>query len=169
MRKAVITVVFFSMLFAIFTAATNLAVDGKKGSSAPVFKFENNDTVVFIDKMKGEWVLLQFWASTDAKSRIDMQRYAAIESHINSSEKCNFRHVGVNLDSNESLFKEIVRRDGIASNTQFYADGNRAERLKEAYHINQDGFGAFLIDPQGKIVAKNPTREQLLTLTKKGS
>ena len=52
MKKTVLTVVFFAMLLSLFTASTNLAVDGSKGSTAPVFKFENSDTVMSIDKMK---------------------------------------------------------------------------------------------------------------------
>ena len=170
MKKAVITVVFFSMLLSLFTASTNLAVDGSKGSSAPVFKFENNDTTMSIDKMKGEWVLLQFWASTDAKSRINLKQYASIESMLSESTgKSQFRHIGVNLDSNKQLFEEIARRDGLSRNTQFYAEGNRANRLKTAYHLDSDGYGAFLINPEGKIVAKNPSKDYLLSLIRKAS
>ena len=166
MKKTVLTVVFFAMLLSLFTASTNLAVDGSKGSTAPVFKFENSVTVMSIDKMKGEWVLLQFWASTDAQSRIDVNRYASIESSLNTGQdKSQFRFIGVNLDNSEVLFKEISRRDGLSRNTQFYAEGNRANRIKSAYHLDRDGFSAFLIDPNGKIVAKNPTKEQLMKIS----
>lgn len=170
MKKAVLTVVLFSMLLSIFTASTILAVDGSKGSTAPVFRFENNDTTVSLDKMRGEWVLLQFWASSDAKSRLDMKRYTSVHTMLTSdAENSTFSHIGVNLDNNEMLFREIVHRDGLTSNTQFYAEKNRADRLKSAYHLDRDGFGAFLINPEGKIVAKNPTKEQIQSLIRKAA
>ncbi len=170
MKKAVITVVLFSMLLSIFTASTLLAVDGSKGSTAPVFKFENNDTTLSLDKMRGEWILLQFWASSDAKSRLDMKRYTAINTTLTSdADNAKLSLIGVNLDNNEMLFREIVQRDGLASNTQFYAEKNRADRLKSAYHLDRDGYGVFLINPEGKIVAKNPSKQQIQSLINKAA
>ena len=52
-------IVLFAALIALFTAATDRAVDGAKGSKAPVFKIERADSLVQLDNLKGEWILLQ--------------------------------------------------------------------------------------------------------------
>ena len=75
MKKTIMIIVLFAVLIGLGTAATINAVDGRKGSSAPVFKVEANDTIVSLDDMKGHWVLLQFWATSDAKSRISTKQY----------------------------------------------------------------------------------------------
>ena len=63
-------IVFFAVLLLLGSAATNNAIDGVKGFQAPIFKVERTDSVVSLDDMRGHWVLLQFWSSSDARSRI---------------------------------------------------------------------------------------------------
>lgn len=46
-------IVLFAALIALFTAATDRAVDGAKGSKAPVFKIERADSLVQLDNLKG--------------------------------------------------------------------------------------------------------------------
>ena len=54
MKKPMFIIVLFAALIALFTAATDRAVDGAKGSKAPVFKIERADSLVQLDNLKGK-------------------------------------------------------------------------------------------------------------------
>ena len=89
----------FAALIALFTAATDRAVDGAKGFKAPVFKIERADSLVQLDNLKGEWVLLQFWSSADASSRLAAKEYSRLHSAVNQGAgQERFRHLAVNFD-----------------------------------------------------------------------
>ena len=95
-----------------------------------MFRIENNDSTVALDQLKGQWVLLQFWKSSDAASRIAVKQYTEMESKLDSLTVERFNHLAVNMDRNERLFNEVVRRDGLDAGSQFHASGSRAEKLK---------------------------------------
>ncbi len=151
-------IVLFAALIALFTAATDRAVDGAKGSKAPVFKIERADSLVQLDNLKGEWRLLQFWSSADASSRLAAKEYSRLHSATtDSAGNEQFRHLAVNFDRSSSLFREIVRRDGLNAKSQFYVgDGQMRSSLARNYHL-EAGMKAFLINPDGQIVAVNPS------------
>lgn len=162
MKKTIMIIVLFAVLIGLGTAATIHAVDGKKGSKAPVFKVEANDTIVSLDDMKGHWVLLQFWATSDAKSRISTKQYSdLIRTNPANRPSERFRFLAINMDRSEKLFKEIAKRDGMDEKAQFHVAGKKAGKLVKDYHL-ENGMHSYLINPQGKIVAKDPTKQQLI-------
>ena len=138
------------------------AVDGAKGFKAPVFKIERADSLVQLDNLKGEWVLLQFWSSADASSRLAAKEYSRLHSAVNQGAgQERFRHLAVNFDRSSSLFREIVHRDGLNAKSQFHvADDAMRGNLAKSYHLDV-GMKAFLINPDGKIVAVNPSAETI--------
>lgn len=161
-------IVFFAVLLLLGSAATNNAIDGVKGFQAPIFKVERNDSVVSLDDMRGHWVLLQFWSSSDAPSRIAGKQYTAIEQKLNDGQSAErFHLLSVNMDRSERLFREIVRRDNLNAETQFRAQGEEASKIIDAYRLD-NGFQSFLIDPQGKIVATNPDPETVARIVAEG-
>lgn len=156
-------IVFFAVLLLLGSAATNNAIDGVKGFQAPIFKVERNDSVVSLDDMRGHWVLLQFWSSSDAPSRIVGKQYTAIEQKLNDGQSAErFHLLSVNMDRSERLFREIVRRDNLSAENHIHVDGSQANRIIHDYRLTE-GFKSLLIDPKGRIVAMNPSIE---TLTK---
>lgn len=99
MKKTMSIIVFFAVLLLLGSAATNNAIDGVKGFQAPIFKVERNDSVVSLDDMRGHWVLLQFWSSSDAPSRIAGKQYTAIEQKLNDGQSAErFHLLSVNMD-----------------------------------------------------------------------
>lgn len=157
-------IVIFAVLLGLGSAATSSAVDGTIGSQAPVFRVERNDSSVALDNMKGQWILLHFWASSDAASRIACKQYTELEQSQpadNPGER--FHLLAVNLDRSERLFREIVRRDGLSAKSQFFIERSHAVKIMDDYHLDK-GLSSFLINPEGKIVAKNPSEQQLIEL-----
>lgn len=165
MKKKVSLPAFFvtlSLLACTFIAATDRAVDGIAGAKAPVFKVERADSLVLLDNLRGEWVLLQFWSSADASSRLAVREYSRLGAVAN--ETGHLRHLAVNLDRSQRLFYEIVRRDGLDEKSQFHVGDDAARSaLAGDYHLDS-GMKAFLIDPDGKIVAVNPSAATIVRL-----
>jgi hypothetical protein len=162
MKKTAFIIAVFAALFALITASTNNASDGVTGSVAPVFKIERADSTVKLDNLKGEWVLLQFWTSADASSRLAVNEYSRIYSAIlKDVNREPFRLLAVNFDRSQAIFNEIVRRDGLNANSQFYVENDDLRnRLAKSYHLD-GGMKALLINPNGQIVAVNPSAETI--------
>ena len=161
MKKTILTLALFAgMLFA--SSGYNGKVFGtEQGDWAPVVSFTEDDAPVSVDQFRGKYLLLSFWSSTDASSRVDVNKYSSWIGSI--SADANVDHVAVNFDTNRTLFDEIVRRDNLTGTKQFNVQGDMARDIIESYGLS-DGFGSVLIDPQGRVSAINPSKEELTAL-----
>ena len=64
------------------------------------------------------------------------------------------------MDRFPAVFEEVVKQDGLNfSEVALEADGFQSKLAKELKLNNQ--FGNFLVDEQGKIIAKDFTPEEL--------
>lgn len=132
-----------------------------KGNEAPALSIAEADSVISADRKQGLYTLLTFWTSTDAPSRRAANLYTAwVRSHPGAP----LNIVGVNFDESENLFNEIVRRDSLDADYHFNATDAEARAVTDNYGLRK-GYGSVLIDPYGKIIAYNPTDEQLETLS----
>lgn len=151
------------VLFIVFlinvSAHTGKVIDAVEGYTAPFFQLEQDDSTLSVAAMRGKYVLLTFWASSDAPSRIACNNYTDFVKSIGDEGK-HFSHFAVNFDRSERLFRELVRKDGLDSKAQFYAQGEKADRVIKDYHLEK-GFQTFLIDPQGRVIARNPETKHL--------
>ena len=106
---------------------------------------------------QGDYVMLNFWKSTDAASRQAANEYTAwLRSHPESDLKL----LSINLDESPTLFYEIMRRDSLIGSSQYHLQGDTARAVIDSYGLD-DGLGSVLIDPSGKIVAHNPSQQEL--------
>lgn len=127
------------------------------GRKAPYLHIKDADRELTLTEMRGEYVLLNFWTSTDAASRVAANDYTSwVEHH----PKADVNLLSVNFDKSEGLFHEIVRRDGMDESSQYHVSGSQAEEIRRSYAL-KDGYGTVLINPQGKIIAHNPTDADL--------
>ena len=67
--------------------------------------------------MKGKYVLLSFWASYDAQSR--MQNASLSNALRSASRNQNVEMVSVSFDEYQSIFEETIRKDQIVTPTCF--------------------------------------------------
>lgn len=133
------------------------------GSFAPRFEIRNEEASVSLDDYRGKYVVLSFWAAADARSRLRCNELTTAVDAVNSRNDIaddRICLVAVNFDRSRKLFQEIVRRDNLDNDTQFYVDGSSADRLRRDYDLD-NGYNSFLISPQGKIIAVNPTSDYL--------
>jgi peroxiredoxin len=123
------------------------------GSIAPDFTQNDvNGIPVRLSSFKGKYVLIDFWASWCGPCR---QENPNVVRNYNKYKGKNFTVLGVSLDKPDAkaAWLAAIKNDGLTwtqvSDLKFW--NNLAASLYGVQSIPQN----FLIDPQGKIVAKN--------------
>lgn len=124
---------------------------GAVGSTA--LDFTQNDTAgkpVSLSSFKGKYVLLDFWASWCKPCRAENPN---VVKAYNKFKNKNFTVLSVSLDQSKDAWLKAIANDKLTwnhvSDLQYW---NNA--VAQLYHI-QSIPGNFLIDPTGKIIAKD--------------
>ena len=128
------------------------------GDVAPDFKFQTtSEQLRELSDLKGRPVLLSFWASYDATSRMQNTR---LSNALRQSAPNNVEMVSVSFDEYASIFQETVRKDRIVAPTCFVETKGEASGLYKKYRLEK-GFGNYLLDENGVIIAKNISASEL--------
>lgn len=155
-------IVLFAVLILSLSAHTDRVYDAYVGMKAPVFAVADSTTSVSLENLRGRYVVVSFWSSTDAQSRLAAKSYDKLAGQIakvpRSEERLCF--LSVNFDRSERLFREIMRRDNFTAKTHFYVSGSTADALVSNYRLDS-GYRSYLIDPTGKMVDVNPSPTRL--------
>ena len=133
------------------------------GDIAPDFKIQSmsaGQPLAELSDMKGKYVLLSFWASYDAQSRM---QNVSLSNVLRSSR--NVEMVSVSFDEYQSIFKETVRKDQIVTPTCFVETEGEDSGLFKKYRLNR-GFTNYLLDGNGVIIAKNISAADLSAYVK---
>lgn len=148
---------------ALAMAALSACSEGAADLSekAPELSLSDGASTVSLSDRRGEWVLLQFWNSTDTRSRLAARDGAELSRDMNIS------YMLVNLDYSEKLSREVARRDGMPEAARLHAAGASAERIIREYGLS-DAMHSYLINPQGRIVARDPEPEAITRLVTGG-
>jgi peroxiredoxin len=146
---------------AYFTTKLNAYVEGYRkfaiGSIAPDFiQPDPNGKEVQLSSFKGKWLLLDFWASWCKPCRAENPNL--VEAYNRYKNK-NFNIFSVSLDSDKSAWMKAMIADHMLWSHASDLKGweNSAAR---AYQINSIPM-SLLLDPNGKIMAKNLRGEAL--------
>ncbi|MDN5285083.1 MAG: hypothetical protein JWR38_1357 [Mucilaginibacter sp.] len=129
------------------------------GSLAPDFiQNDVNGAPVKLSSFRGKYVLIDFWASWCGPCR---QENPNVVRNYNKYKTKNFTVLGVSLDKpdGKSAWLAAIKSDGLewtqVSDLKFW--NNEAAALYQVSSIPQN----YLIDPTGKIIAKNLRGEDL--------
>ena len=128
------------------------------GDIAPDFKIQSmsaGQPLAELSDMKGKYVLLSFWASYDAQSRM---QNVSLSNVLRSSR--NVEMVSVSFDEYQSIFKETIRKDQIVTPTCFVETKGEFSGLFKKYRLGR-GFTNYLLDENGVIIAKNISASEL--------
>jgi peroxiredoxin len=121
--------------------------------------FQQADTsgaMVSLTSFRGKYVLVDFWASWCGPCR--MENPNVVEAYEQFKSK-NFTVLGVSLDRSREPWIQAIKQDGLnwtqVSDLKFW--NNDVAKKYKITSIPQN----FLVDPQGKIIAKNLRGEEL--------
>mgnify|MGYP000514693899 CR=1 FL=1 len=110
-----------------------------------------------LDDLKGKYVLISFWASYDAQSRM---QNASLSNALRSTARNNVKMVSVSFDEYQSIFEETIRKDQIVTPTCFVETKGESSGLFKKYRLGR-GFTNYLLDENGVIIAKNISAAEL--------
>lgn len=119
-----------------------------------------NGNKIDINKSDYKYLLVNFWASWSKTSRKANPYF--IKS-FNQFQTKGFKIVSVSLDSDTNLWQQAIKEDGTSAFFQLNdRDGMKSAYLKD---FEVDFIPAnFLIDNNGKIIAKNLRKDELYKL-----
>jgi hypothetical protein len=160
MNKVLLTIAVLALLTLFTSAYYSAPADSRIGYKAPSLVLgKSNNGLSPLQQHRGENLLLTFWSSADAQSRLDNMRYDRL-SRVQGS---NYTHVSVNLDRSQSVFNSIVAIDNLDRSAHFGTSTDSQETIIKSWRL-EDGYHSFLIDPQGIILAVDPDAAQLAKL-----
>lgn len=157
MKKSLLIIAIFAGILVCAVGYSDSQYRTSLGHIAPALWVPDNADGVSLNDLRGNYVLLNFWKSTDAPSRRSTNRYTAwLRRHPDNKIK----YMSVNIDESVNLFKEIVQLDSLIPSTQFHVEGKVARAVSDNYGLDK-GLGTMLIAPDGKIIAHNPSLDDL--------
>jgi peroxiredoxin len=113
---------------------------------------------VSLSSFRGKYVLVDFWASWCRPCRMENPNVVKAFNKFNNK---NFTVLGISLDREKDPWIKAIEKDGLVwtqvSDLKFWE--NEVAQLYRVQGIPQN----FLVDPNGKIVAKNLRGEALET------
>ena len=125
------------------------------GDKAPEFKICGERELVDLKDLRGKYVLLSFWASYDANSRM---RNATLNHATHQTS--NVEMVSVSFDEYKSIFYETIKKDGIVTDNCFVELEGEKSDIYKTYRLHK-GFKNYLLDENGVIIAKDISASQL--------
>ncbi len=125
------------------------------GKIAPEFEEKTAEQIpIKLSSFKGQYVLVDFWASWCGPCR--QENPNVLRAYETFKDK-NFTILGVSIDENASAWTKAVKADGLVW-TQVL---DRTQAISQTYGVVSIPRN-FLLDPEGKIIAKNLRGPELM-------
>lgn len=132
------------------------------GDALPDIVLKNKlDETSNLNQFKGKYVLIDFWASWCGPCRLGNRKLVQLHADLNPDK---IEIVGISIDTDKAKWLKAIEKD----------------KIKFSQFIDPNGFDAdvallfgveelplkYLFDPDGILVKKNPTDEEIINLIK---
>ncbi len=155
MKKTLFTIVTACVLLVFLAANSSNPKGNGLGRIAPNFVTENEFRRFELQRNNENYVLLTFWNSVDAESRIANVTYDRALKNVKGIE-----YIAINFDKSYGVYREMLKLDGVNSVKQFYDCDGEEGKLYSRYGLKK-GMKSLLLDKSGKVIAENPTVREL--------
>lgn len=158
MSKLLSVVAVLLVVFSFTSFVDKNAIPGEgliEGYKAPQIILDELDA----NALHGKKVLVSFWATYDAASRASNSLLAAQLRKL----PADVRLVSIDFDENPVIFEETVRLEQLDKSTQFHARKGSSSEMFKTFRLNE-GFGNYLLNEEGVIIAKNLDPKRLYEL-----
>ena len=118
-----------------------------------------NGDRVHLSDYKGRKVVVNFWASYDAQSRVSN---VSLHNYLKMNNS-DATFVSISLDENIHVAERTLAMDNLDTISQFCEIKGSASALYRDFKLNR-GFRSYLIDEEGVIRAMNMTPDDLRSL-----
>ena len=121
------------------------------GKIAPAIEYKDeNGKAVSLASFKGKYVLLDFWASWCGPCRAENPNVVKMYQKYKAK---GFEILSISLDQDEKAWKEAIKKDGLV--WSHVADLAYSQQTLATNYNVQAIPKTFLLDKEGKIIAKN--------------
>lgn len=132
------------------------------GDALPDIALKNKlDVTTNLNQFKGKYVLIDFWASWCGPCRLGNRKLVQLHADLNPDK---IEIVGISIDTDKAKWLKAIEKD----------------KIKFSQFIDPNGFDAdvallfgveelpskYLFGPNGILVKKNPTDEEIINLIK---
>lgn len=157
MKKIFVERLIISSLIIMMFTGLSLNPEGTEvGDIAPQLMLEDVDDLC--RQSESDYVLVSFWASYNAESRINN----ALMDYACSTRK-EVEMISVSVDENKSVYETSIEIDDIKTSLCYLSQGKQKNRIQKVFNLTK-GFGNYLINKEGVIVARNITPKELTLL-----
>lgn len=153
------------LFFIFFIIANTFIVNGqiKVGDKLPAIKLKSSrNSDVNLTSFQGKYILIDFWASWCGPCRLGNKKLVKLYSEI-SPDKIEI--IGISIDTDPNKWLKAIEKDKIKF-TQLIDPKGFDSNTSVLFGV-EELPSKFLFNPEGILIAKNPTEEEIIKLITK--